>query len=79
MVKTKSDGNRFTSEPRQNYRNFKRDISRLDGVPISDIDKDLIMAATVLKNEGYLSLKIINGKISYCKTRKADQTLEAMI
>ena len=32
-------------------RNFKRDIEKLDGTPLSEVDEDLAPIARILKNE----------------------------
>lgn len=68
------------NSPKSNpYRDFRADIHNLDGVPLSDVEGDLATVANVLKKEGYLSIQIVDGKISYQKTPKADQVIEAMI
>ena len=78
MVPTESEGSGNTSTHRRVYRDFRADMSRLDGTPISDVEGDLAMVADVLREEGYLTPRIVDGRICYRRTRKTDQTLEAM-
>ena len=78
MIPSESEGSGNTSTHRRMYRDFRADMSRLDGTPISDVEGDLAMVADVLRKEGYLTSRIVDGRICYRRTRKTNQTLEVM-
>ncbi len=61
------------------YRSFEKDIHMFDGMPLSDVSAELKPVANILKDEGYLSVSIVDGRIVYQKTLKAVKTMELMM